>query len=48
MDMAIIKAGTLDNPSDYGLPGAAIFTCDAQPFHHIPEGMPSFDKLPKR
>jgi hypothetical protein len=25
-----------------------IYTIDRQPFHHIPEGMPSFERLPKR
>jgi len=26
----------------------AIYTCDKQPFHAIPEGMPSFERLPQR
>jgi hypothetical protein len=43
----IVKAGTLDDPSLYGLPQTAIYTCDRQAFHSIPEGMPSFDKLPR-
>lgn len=43
---AIVKAGTLDDPSLYGLPQMAIYTCDKQEFHMIPEGMPSFEKLP--
>ena len=42
----IVKAGTLDDPSAYGLPQTAIYTCDKQAFHSIPEGLPSFDKLP--
>ena len=42
----IVKAGTLDDPSLYGLPQTAIYTCDRQAFHSIPEGMPSFEKLP--
>ena len=42
----ILKAGTLDDPSLYGSPQTAIFTCDKQPFHMIPEGLPSFEKLP--
>lgn len=41
----IIKVGTLDDPSVFQ-PGAAIQTADAQPFHHIPEGMPSFERFP--
>jgi hypothetical protein len=42
----ILKAGTLDDPAMYGSPQSAIFTCDMQAFHAIPEGMPSFEKLP--
>lgn len=42
----IVKAGTLDDPSAYGLPQSAIYTCDKQVFHMIPEGMPAFEKLP--
>jgi hypothetical protein len=26
----------------------AIYTVDKQPFHVIPEGMPSFERLPQR
>jgi hypothetical protein len=26
----------------------AIFTVDKQPYHHVPEGMPSFERLPGR
>ncbi|MFT3808636.1 MAG: GFA family protein [Micropepsaceae bacterium] len=42
---AIIKVGTLDNPSAAS-PDIAIYTVDKQPFHHIPEGMPAFERLP--
>jgi hypothetical protein len=45
---AVVKAGTLDDPALYGSPQMAIFTCDRQAFHIIPEGMPSFEKLPPR
>jgi hypothetical protein len=44
----ILKAGTLDDPSLYGRPQSAIFTCDKEAFHMIPEGLPSFDKRPPR
>jgi hypothetical protein len=44
----ILKVGTLDDPSLYGSPKMAIFTIDKQPFHNIPEGMPTFERLPKR
>lgn len=42
----ILKIGTLDDPTQYGAPKIAIFTCDKQEFHAIPPGMPSFEKLP--
>lgn len=42
----IIKVGTLDNPAVFGNPQVAIFTIDKQPFHHIPPGLPSFERMP--
>jgi hypothetical protein len=45
---AILKVGTLDDPGVFGGPQLAIFTIDSQPLHHIPEGMPSFEWLPRR
>lgn len=42
----IIKVGTLDDPAIYGGPEIAIFTCDIQSFHHIPDGVPSFEHFP--
>ena len=44
----ILKIGTLDDPGLFGMPQLAIFTVDKQEFHHIPEGMPSFERMPKR
>ena len=41
----IIKVGTLDDPSIFA-PTVAIFTCDKQDFHHIPEDVSAFDKRP--
>ncbi len=41
----IVKVGSLDDPSVFS-PQVAIFTCDQQAFHHIPEGMAQFEKLP--
>jgi hypothetical protein len=29
-------------------PQMAIYTVDKQPFHHIPDGMPAFERLPGR
>lgn len=42
----ILKVGTLDDPSVYGGPQMAIFTIDKQSFHHIPEGVPAFERTP--
>ena len=44
----VLKIGTLDDPSVFGAPRIAIFTCDKQAFHHVPEGVPEFEKLPPR
>jgi hypothetical protein len=40
----IIKVGSLDNQSDYGGPDTANFACDAQPWHHLPDDIPVFQK----
>jgi hypothetical protein len=45
--VAVVKVGTLDNPAQI-TPQIAIYTIDKQPFHHIPEGMPSFERMPQR
>ena len=44
----VVKVGTLDNPSLFGSPQMAIYTVDKQPFHQIPDGLPTFERLPKR
>jgi hypothetical protein len=41
----IVKVGTLDDPSIFK-PRVAIFTIDKQPFHHIAEGLPAFERRP--
>lgn len=46
LDAVILKVGTLDDPSLYAGPQAAIFTEDAQPFHVIADGVAKFEKLP--
>jgi hypothetical protein len=46
--MVILKIGTLDDPSLSGSPQMAIFTLDKQPFHTIPEGLPTFERMPPR
>lgn len=48
MPEIILKAGTLDQPELFEHARMAIFTVDRQPFHHIPDGIPSFSHLPKR
>ncbi|MDE2440945.1 MAG: GFA family protein [Betaproteobacteria bacterium] len=40
-----IKVGTMDEPACFS-PKVAIFTIDKQPFHMIPEGIPSFERMP--
>ncbi len=44
--VVILKVGVLDDPSVYGAPQMAIFTIDKQSFHHIPEGVPTFERAP--
>lgn len=44
----ILKVGTLDDPAQFGTPQMAIYTVDKQAFHHIPDGLPAFERLPKR
>jgi hypothetical protein len=48
MPFVILKVGTLDDPSLYGGPRMAIYAVDKQPFHLIPEGLPTFERLPPR
>ena len=38
----MLKVGTLDDPALYEGPQMAIWTADKQPFHVIPEGVPSY------
>lgn len=44
--LVMLKVGTLDDPSTFGGPQMAIFTCDKQPYHHIPTDIPTFEKFP--
>jgi hypothetical protein len=43
----ILKVGTLDDPAQFGAPRMAIYTIDQQAFHHIPDGLLRFERLPK-
>jgi len=42
----LLKVGTFDDPSVYGAPQMVIYTIDKQPFHHIPSGVPTFERTP--
>jgi hypothetical protein len=42
----MLKVGTLDDPAAFGGPQMVIYTCDKQPFHLVPDGVPTFEKLP--
>lgn len=44
--VVVVKVGTLDDPKVYGAPSLAIFTIDKQPFHQIPDGIPTFERRP--
>ena len=42
----ILKVGTFDDPSLCGMPQRAIFMIDKQSFHHVPEGVATFERPP--
>ena len=42
----LLKVGTFDDPSVFGGPQMVIYTIDKQSFHHVPEGIPSFERVP--
>jgi hypothetical protein len=44
----VLKVGTLDDPGLFGGPQMAIYAIDKQAFHHIPDGLPTFERLPTR
>ena len=44
----VVKVGTLDDPKLFGSPQMAIFTIDRQPFHQVPDGLPTFERMPQR
>jgi hypothetical protein len=48
LNAVVLKIGTLDDPALFGGPQMAIYTVDKQPFHQIAEGLPTFERLPKR
>ena len=42
----LLKVGTFDQPGVFGGPQMIIFTIDKQSFHHVPEGVPAFERVP--
>ncbi|MFT4571224.1 MAG: hypothetical protein ACI8TX_002636 [Hyphomicrobiaceae bacterium] len=42
----MLKIGTLDTPSVFEGPQMVIYTIDKQAFHHLPEGVPTFERVP--
>jgi len=42
----ILKVGSMDDPGQFGGPMMAIYMCDKQPFHGVPEGIATFERLP--
>lgn len=42
----ILKVGTLDDPSVFRGPDMVMQTADAQSFHHVPDGVPAFERFP--
>lgn len=45
-DMIILKAGTMDDPAQYGTPDMAFYCIEKQPFHYLPQELPQFDRFP--
>lgn len=46
MPLLVLKVGTLDDPTQFDGPRMAIYAVDKQPFHLVPEGLPTFERLP--
>jgi hypothetical protein len=46
MPLVVLKVGTLDAPALFGNAQMAIYTCDKQDFHRLPESMPAFERMP--
>lgn len=44
--LVLLKVGTMDDPRQFEGPQVAIYTCEAQDFHMIPEGVAAFEKFP--
>jgi hypothetical protein len=44
----IVKVGALDDPAAFEGPSLVVWTEEAQAFHALPAGIPSFPRLPGR
>lgn len=42
----LIKVGSLDDQSIYGMPLAIVYTSEKQAYHCLPDGVPTFEKFP--
>ena len=42
----LLKVGSFDDPSVFGGPQMAIYLIDKQSFHHVPDGIPTFERVP--
>jgi hypothetical protein len=42
----LLKVGTFDDPEVFGKPDMAIYLIDKRSFHHVPEGVPTFERVP--
>jgi hypothetical protein len=42
----LLKVGTFDDPGLFGRPEMVIYTIDKQSFHHLPEGVATFERVP--
>lgn len=44
--IAVLKIGTLDDPSVFGQADMVYYTSEKQAYHTCPEGVPAFEKFP--
>ena len=44
--VVLLKVGTFDDPSVFGQPQMAIFTCDMESYHVLTEGVTAFERGP--
>ncbi|MDB3856151.1 GFA family protein [Halieaceae bacterium] len=44
-ELLFLKVGSMDDPSQFGMPDMAIYTSEMQAFHTIPEGVKTFEKF---